>query len=113
MVGGGSADAAREGAMNEQASNADMEVRARRARRLRGGGFHHAPERRDLVIDLSGVTELDVTSLAIILTARQKAEEEGRRVWLAGLQVHLWQALNAMGLARLFMAFPIPDEVAV
>ena len=99
--------------MNEHTSNADLEVRAPRARRLRGGGFHHAPEKRDLVIDLSGITELDVTSLALLLTARQNAEEEGRSVWLAGLEVHLWQALNAMGLARLFRAFPIPEEAAV
>jgi hypothetical protein len=113
MVGGEPVDAAREGEMKEHTSNTDSRVKAPRPKRLWGGGFLHALEKRDIVIDLSGVTELDVTSLSMILTARQKAEEEGRIVWLAGLQLHLWQALSAMGLARLFKAFPIPDEAAV
>ena len=66
----------------------------------------------DLVVDLSGIRELDLTSLALLLTAQQKAEQEDRDVWLAGVPFHVWQALNAMGLGRFFKAFPISGEVA-
>jgi anti-anti-sigma regulatory factor len=77
------------------------------------GGFRPIPEVRDLVIDLSGYLELDVALLGMLLTAREKAAEEGKAVWLAGLHVQLWQALHAMGLARLFRAFPASEQAAV
>jgi len=66
----------------------------------------------DLVVDLSGIRELDLISLALLLTAQQKAEQEDRDVWLAGVPLHVWQALNAMGLGRFFKPFPISGEVA-
>ena len=67
----------------------------------------------DLVVDLSGITELDLTSLSLLLTAQQKAEKEDRNVWLAGVPLQVWQALNAMGLGRFFRPFPVSGEVAV
>ena len=67
----------------------------------------------DLVLDLSGMKELDVTSLALLLTAQQKAKQEDRDVWLAGVPIRVWQALNAMGLGRFFKPFPVSGEVAV
>lgn len=67
----------------------------------------------DLVVDLSGITELDVASLALLLTAQQKAEQEDRGVWLAGVPLHVWQALHAMGLGGFFKPFPVSGEVAV
>lgn len=99
--------------MNEHAHGAQHGAKAPRFRRISGKGFHHAPHKDDVVVDLSGVLKLDVTSLGILLTAQQRAESEGRSVWLAGLHVQLWQALDAMGLGRLFKAFPIPQKAAV
>jgi anti-anti-sigma regulatory factor len=72
-----------------------------------------APRKKgDLVVDLSGIRKLDLTSLALLLTAQQKAEQEDRDVWLAGVPLHVWQALNAMGLGRFFKPFPEYGEVA-
>ena len=73
-----------------------------------------APRKKgDLVVDLSGVRELDFANLALLLTAQQKAEQEDRDVWLAGVPINVWQALNAMGLGRFFKPFPVSREVAV
>lgn len=99
--------------MNEHAQDGYLEAKPPRFKRLSGSGYHHAPRKDDVVIDLSGVLELDVASLGLLLTAQQQAETEGRCVWLAGLHVQLWQALDAMGLGRLFKAFPIPQKAAV
>ena len=106
-------DAAREGTMNEHTPDTEIEARPAKARPARVGAFRTIPEVRDLVIDLSGYLELDVTLLGMLLTAREKAAEEGKAVWLAGLHVQLWQALHAMGLARLFRPFPASEEAAV
>jgi ABC-type transporter Mla MlaB component len=67
----------------------------------------------DLVVDLSGIRELDLTSLALLLTAQQRAEKEDREVWLAGVPLHVWKALHAMGLGGFFKPFPVSGEVAV
>ena len=79
-----------------------LESAAVAAQRKKGG----------LVVDLSGVRELDLTSLALLLTAQQKAAQEDREVWLAGVPLHVWQALHAMGLGRFFKPFPVSGEVA-
>jgi anti-anti-sigma regulatory factor len=99
--------------MNEHAQDEYLRARPPKNQRVSGGGYHHAPRKDDVVVDLSGVLELDVTSLGLLLTAQQQAETEGRCVWLAGLHVQLWQALDAMGLGRLFKAFPIAHKAAV
>jgi ABC-type transporter Mla MlaB component len=70
-------------------------------------------KRGDLVVDLSGIKELDLTSLALLLTAQQRAEKEDRGVWLAGVPLQMWKALHAMGLGGLFKPFPVSGEVAV
>ena len=49
---------------------------------LRWGPFEN---KGDLVVDLSGIKKLDLASLALLLTAQQKAEQEDRDVWLAGV----------------------------
>jgi anti-anti-sigma regulatory factor len=67
----------------------------------------------DLVVDLSGMKELDLISLALLLTAQQKAEKEDRGVWLAGVPLQIWKGLHAMGLGDLFKPFPVSAEVAV
>lgn len=71
------------------------------------------PEKRDLVVDLTGITRLDLRSLAILLTAQQQAEQEDRRVWLAGVPLRIWQTLDEMGLGRFFKFFPQSGQVAV
>jgi len=69
--------------------------------------------RGGLVVDLSGIKVLDLTSLALLLTAQQRAEKEDREVWLAGVPLHVWKALHAMGLGEFFKPFPVSGEVAV
>ena len=39
-----------------------------------------------------------LASLALLLTAQQRAEKEDRGVWLAGVPIPIWKALHAMGL---------------
>ena len=71
------------------------------------------PEKRDLVVDLTGINHLDLESLALILTAQQQAEQEDRRVWLAGVPLRIWKTLDDMGLGRLFSFFPVSAQMAV
>lgn len=71
------------------------------------------PEKRDLVVDLTGITRLDLRSLALLLTAQQQAEQEDRKVWLAGVTLRIWKTLDDMGLGRLFRFFPVSSQRAV
>lgn len=71
------------------------------------------PEKRDLVVDLTGITRLDLKSLALLLTAQQQAAKEDRKVWLAGVPLRIWKALDDMGLGRFFRFFPVSGEMAV
>ena len=73
----------------------------------------HGPKKRDLVVDLTGITRLDLKSLALLLTAQQQAEQEDRRVWLAGVPLRIWKALDDMGLGRFFRFFPVSGQMAV
>ena len=70
-------------------------------------------KKADLVLDLSGVQELDLANLALLLTTQQKAEQEDRDVWLVGVPLPIWQALHAMGLGQFFKPFPASGELAV
>lgn len=76
-------------------------------------GRKERPWKSDLVVDLSGMEELDVTSLALLLTAQRQAQKEDREVWLAGVPLHVWEALYGMGLGQFFRPFPISGAVAV
>ena len=76
-------------------------------------GSHRTPNRADLVVDLTGIRTLDVTSLALLLTAQQSAEKEDRAIWLAGVPMNVWQALHEMGLGRFFKPFPVSGAVVV
>lgn len=80
---------------------------------IQGEGKEEHPEKSDLVIDLSEMQELDVTSLALLLTAQRQAQKEDREVWLAGVPLHVWEALYGMGLGRFFRPFPVSRSVAV
>jgi anti-anti-sigma regulatory factor len=70
-------------------------------------------KKADLVLDLSGIQELDAANLALLLTTQQQAEEEDRDVWLAGVPLQVWQALNALGLGRFFKPFPASGAATV
>ena len=67
----------------------------------------------DLVVDLSRIKQLDLASLTLLLTAQQKAKEEDRAVWLVGVPLNVWKALDAMGLGKFFKAFPVSKELTV
>ena len=69
------------------------------------------PRKGDLVVDLSELQKLDITSLAILLTAQQNAQEDQRAMWLAGVPLHVWQKLHDMGLGRFFKPFPVAGEL--
>jgi len=79
------------------------------------GRSTEGPGRRtgDLVVDLSGFKKLDLTSLALLLTAQRQAREEDREVWLAGVPVRIWEALENMGLGGLFKAFPVSGQAMI
>jgi ABC-type transporter Mla MlaB component len=64
------------------------------------------PAGQDLVLDLSEMKELDVTNLALLLTAQQNAQKEDRAIWLTGVPVGTWHTLRTMGLGRFFRPFP-------
>jgi ABC-type transporter Mla MlaB component len=106
-------DAAREGIMNEHEKDDRSESQAKELPVLDPVDRVEKRRKGDLVVDLSGIKELNLASLALLLTAQQNAKEEDRAVWLAGVPLNVWQALDAMGLGRFFKPFPVSGEVAV
>jgi ABC-type transporter Mla MlaB component len=99
--------------MNEHEDQARIEQSPRRLPVLRGRDSRPGPRRSDVVVDLSGMEKLDVTSLALLLTARQHAEKEHRAIWLAGVPMGVWKTLHAMGLGGFFKPFPETSKAAV
>ena len=99
--------------MNEHENDTGLPDRAEELQVMESAETVRHRKKGDLVVDLSGIKELDVTSLALLLTAQQKAKQEDRAVWLAGVPMQVWHALNAMGLGRFFKPFPVSGEVAV
>ena len=99
--------------MNEHENDTGTEKHREEIPALESAELSTQRKKGDLVVDLSGIHELDLASLALLLTAQQNAEQEDRDVWLAGVPLHVWQALNAMGLGRFFKPFPVSGEVAV
>ncbi len=63
----------------------------------------------DLVFEFSGRRGLDMTSLALVLTARLQAGPLGR-VWVKEIPVETWNALRSMGLDHFFMVVPGPGD---
>ncbi|MFH1763983.1 MAG: STAS domain-containing protein [Gemmatimonadota bacterium] len=98
--------------MNEQENDARTGERNGNLPVLDAAGITAPRKKGDLVVDLSGIRELNQINLALLLTAQQKAEQEDRDVWLAGVPLHVWQALYAMGFGRFFRPFPVSGEVA-
>jgi ABC-type transporter Mla MlaB component len=92
--------------MNEHEKESRIQGERERFPMMDGRRSQLGPAGSDLVVDLSGIKELDVTSLALLLTAQQSAQKEDRAIWLAGVPVGTWHTLHAMGLGRFFKPFP-------
>jgi len=105
--------AEREGKMNEHEGDPTIQEDTQTLSVLGTQGVSRPVKKADLVLDLSGIQDLDVANLSLLLTTQQKAEEEDRDVWLVGVPLQVWQALHAMGLGRFFKPFPASDEVVV
>lgn len=77
---------------------------------MRQGDHSHwgreVPAGADLVFDFSGVTNLDLASLSLLLTARQLAHEDSRDVWVRALPCSTWRVLYSLGLQNYFRLFP-------
>jgi len=76
-------------------------------------GVEATPSDGDLVVDLTGIRELDVANLSILLTTQQQAQGEDRVIWLAGVPFEVWRTLHQMGLGGYFRPFPISGEVSM
>lgn len=63
----------------------------------------------DLVFDFTGEYGLDLTDLALVLTARLQAGPEGR-VWVRQIPYETWNVLRALGLDHLFHVYPGPGD---
>jgi anti-anti-sigma regulatory factor len=95
--------------MNEHSQDTLAE-RGRGASPMAGGlKIRPGAGKSDLVVDLTGIEELDFTSLGLLLTAQQNAMHEDRAIWLLGVPLPLWHMLHAMGLSRFFKAFPVAE----
>lgn len=104
-------DAAREGTMNEHEKDIRGQEDPAKLPVVEKAGASAPRNQGDLVVDFSGVQALTIANLSLLLTAQQRAEQEDREVWLAGVPLHVWQALQAMGLGRFFKPLPVFGEV--
>jgi anti-anti-sigma regulatory factor len=98
--------------MNEQENDTRTGEHGGNLAALEAAGVAVPRKEGDLVVDLTGIRELDLINLSLLLTAQRNAEEEDREVWLAGVPRKVWQALDAMGLGGFFRPFPVSTEVA-
>ena len=97
--------------MNEHEVQTRTGEKARSLPVVSGRSLRGRSDRRDVVVDLSGVQKLDLTSLALLLTAQQNAQKEDRAIWLAGVPMGMWKTLHEMGLGRFFKPFPESPKV--
>ena len=63
----------------------------------------------DLVFDFSGLHPLELTDLALVLTARLRAAPSDR-VWVRALPHGAWRVLRGLGLDHLFRFYPAPGN---
>lgn len=62
-----------------------------------------------LVVDLSRVTYIDSSGLAVLINGMQTLESYGGRFMLAGVQENVRSILETAGLGRFFLSFPHVD----
>ena len=65
--------------------------------------------RRNVIVDLAGVTFMDSTGLGILVGCLKRIKEQGGSLALAGPQRPVMRVLTITGLARVF---PIHETVA-
>lgn len=64
------------------------------------------PVEVDLVFDFSEMERPDLGGMVLVLTARQIAEDDDRRVWVKSMSARMRELLHALGLEHLFEDFP-------
>ena len=64
------------------------------------------PRSRDWVFSVVDSDALDLQGIALLMTARELAQDQERTVWLAGLPPAFWRFMDAMGLEGYFIPFP-------
>ena len=62
-----------------------------------------------LVIDLSNVSYIDSSGLAVLIRAVQDVETYGGRLMIAGAKENVNTIIEGAGLSRFFLAFPHVD----
>lgn len=66
----------------------------------------------DVVFDFTGIDQVDVSSLSLLLTAGHLAHEDDRNVWITAVPDQAWHVLHALGLEGFFLPFPDGEETA-
>lgn len=64
----------------------------------------------DLVFDFSDMGEPDLGGMVLVLTARQIADDDDRKVWVRSMSPRTWDLLHALGLENLFEDLPGAGE---
>lgn len=65
----------------------------------------------DVVFDFTGIEQVDVSSLSLLLTARRIAHQDHRNVWVTAVPDQAWHVLEALGLEGFFLPLPVGDDV--
>ena len=62
-----------------------------------------------VVVDLSDVTYIDSSGLAVLINAEQNVETYGGKFMLAGVQPEVQSILEVAGLSQFFLVYPHVD----
>src|SRR5919198_191463 len=62
-----------------------------------------------IVVDLSGVTYIDSSGLAVLINGAQSVETYGGKLMLAGVQPDVQSILEVAGLSQFFLVYPHVD----
>jgi anti-sigma B factor antagonist len=62
-----------------------------------------------IVVDLSDVTYIDSSGLAVLINGAQNVETYGGKFMLAGVQPDVQSILDVAGLSQFFLVFPHVD----
>ena len=84
----------------------DLHVSPRVSEKL-GEMIKQKPSR--VVVDLSGVTYIDSSGLAILISAMQDVEDYGGRFAIAGLQENVRTIFETARLDKVFLMYPHVD----
>lgn len=65
----------------------------------------------DLVFDFAGMQSPDLSAICLMLTARNLAGHDERKVWLHALPEPTWRLLHSLGLEHYFELLPATGEM--